>query len=750
MSQLNLNTNYIDFDNGRNRIIVNGPAEISNDGKYEIVKFLGDGTFQITKAARPIEFLLVGGGGPGGANNKYYPGGAGGGGGQLVSGAFNSVANYEYQVKVGAGGITTPLNINLFQATGGLESTYVSGGITYKVHTFTSGTQTLTVNAGFTKAEMLVVGGGGGGATGGNLGVGGEGGGGGATVFSSSYDIQIATGSAGTYTVKVGAGGATDQAGQTSSFTPNFSYTTGYPIIAFGGGAGSGSGASGGGDGTALYGTSSFSGSLFVSGYGQDGGQRFIYSGSGLGAATMSYYAAPGGGGMGQRGFRNAPREAKNWRVRLGASTPFDPTLWNIEWVDSTGALTNFGPYNVPNCNNFGQIFNSGSTLLLNATSSFSDLIFSYSSGGDRQGVGFYDGVYKTEVYVDFLDQSNNWVNYMAATASNSTNIQFTSSSCGAHTLAFKNFVNPNSDGGGNGGDGITFNLQNGTASYYGGGGGGGIYETFDGYWSTNSGSIFNWTSSFSGSIGGLGGGGNGAGALLSYASGSVTGSLLGKTGSANTGGGGGGGFASSVPGQRTAGGAGGSGIVIIRYPISGSENQFNATGSNGGNSSLTGYNFTASYFSFVALGGGAGGGEVSSSFNPTPLTGINGQNGGSGGGAGWGKSSDGSTVLTGSFGITLAAFGNDGAGAVAGTLSSGGGGGAGTAASGKNGGAGKLTYISGSGAYMGAGGAAYDGTGSIAFGSGSFGSGGSGNGGQGADGVVIVRFSTSAADNLY
>lgn len=743
MSQLNLNTNYIDFDNGQNRIIVNGPAEISNDGKYEIVKFTGDGTFQITKAARPIEFLLVGGGGPGGANNKYYPGGAGGGGGQLVSGSFNSVANYQYQVKVGPGGTTTPLNINLFQATGGLESTYVSGGVTYKVHTFTSGTQTLTVNTGYTKAEMLIVGAGGGGATGGNLGVGGEGGGAGAVVYSSSYDIQVATGSAGTYTIKVGSGGASDQAGQTSSFTPNFSYAGGYTITAFGGGAGSGSGASGGGDGTALYGTSSFSGSLFVSGYGQDGGQRLIYSGSGLGASTMSYYAAPGGGGMTQQGFRNAPRGAQNWRVRLGASTPFDPTLYNLQWVDSTGAPTNLGPYNVPNCFNFGLIQGSGSIIYLNASSSFSDLIFYYSSGGDDPGSGFYDGVYKTEVYVDFLDQSNNWVNYMAATASNSTNIQFTSSSCGAHTLAYKNFVNPNSDGSGNGGDGLAFSLQNGTASYYGGGGGGGIYETFDGYWAAA-------TGSFNGSIGGVGGGGNGAGSLLSQTSGSATGSLFGKTGSANTGGGGGGGFASTTSGSRTAGGAGGSGIVIIRYPISGSENVFNATGSNGGDSSLTGYNLTASLFSFVALGGGAGGGEVSSSYNPTPLTGINGQNGGSGGGAGWGKSADGSTVLTGSFGITLAAFGNDGAAAVAGTLSSGGGGGAGAAASGKNGGAGKLTYISGSGAYMGAGGAAYDGTGSIAFGSGSYGSGGSGNGGQGKDGVVIVRFSTSATDNLY
>ena len=746
MSQLNLNTNYIDFDNGRSRIIVNGPAEISNDGKYEIVKFTGDGTFQITKAARPIEFLVVGGGGPGGANNKYYPGGAGGGGGQVVTGSFNSVANYQYQVKVGAGGTSVPVNINLFNATGGLESTYVSGGVTYKVHTFTSGTQTLTVNAGYTKAEMLVVGGGGGGATGGILGVGGEGGQGGGVIYYSAYDLQVATGSAGTYTIKVGNGGASDTAGQTSSFAPNFSYSTGYTLTAIGGQAGvSGSQA------------------------------RIITSGSALGYTSMSYYAAPGGNNLLNNsvstGSLLTSRKAQNWRYRVGGAGPYGtvyhPTIYSLQLqletritgsVPVPGNLSTDGNYldyyttfyANPNCENFGLIPSSGSVFyfdnpIIYANQKYPVNIIDarmYLTAGKVDAFKSWP-LTSAYVWIDYQDQNGNWIPYISAIATNLDPATGGDIPCGYMTLANKVYLQA-PDGGGNGANGINYTLQNGTSSYYGGGGGGGVFDGFTSYFSSTGSQNL-----YTGSWGGLGGGGKGAGALLSIVSGSASGSLTGQTGSANTGGGGGGGFASTTVGNRTAGGAGGSGIVIIRYPVSGSENVFNATGSNGGNSSISGNNFTASYFSVVASGGGAGGGEVSSSYNPTPLTGINGANGGSGGGAGWGKSADGSTVLTGSFGLTLAAYGNNGAAAVAGTLSSGGGGGAAATGSGKNGGAGLPIYISGSGTtYVGAGGAAYGGTG--AAGSGSYGSGGSGNGGQGKDGVVIVKFSTSTADNLY
>jgi hypothetical protein len=87
---------------------------------------------------------------------------------------------------------------------------------------------------------------------------------------------------------------------------------------------------------------------------------------------------------------------------------------------------------------------------------------------------------------------------------------------------------------GGNGGNGVQFNL-NGTSTYYAGGGGGGYNPLYGG------------------GNGGLGGGGNGGIQQFDQ----------GTPGTANTGGGGGGGGAGG-----TQGSIGGSGIVIVRYPI--------------------------------------------------------------------------------------------------------------------------------------------------------------------------------------
>jgi hypothetical protein len=90
-----------------------------------------------------------------------------------------------------------------------------------------------------------------------------------------------------------------------------------------------------------------------------------------------------------------------------------------------------------------------------------------------------------------------------------------------------------NTGTGGAGGPGLGFNIS-GTFTYYAGGGGGGA--------------SLNFSSGVVNSSGGIGGGGAGGGA---------TGP---SNGTANTGGGGGGGFGSNA-------GAGGSGIVIVRYP---------------------------------------------------------------------------------------------------------------------------------------------------------------------------------------
>jgi hypothetical protein len=107
---------------------------------------------------------------------------------------------------------------------GGTESTYTSGGLTFKQHVFTS-TASVNVSVGG-PVQVLVVGGGGGG------GVLGGGGGGGAVVVASG------TVSPGLYTATVGAGGQPQFGWST---TPGSIATKGtqsdvFGIIAFGGG----------------------------------------------------------------------------------------------------------------------------------------------------------------------------------------------------------------------------------------------------------------------------------------------------------------------------------------------------------------------------------------------------------------------------------------------------------------------------------------------------------------------------------
>ena len=97
---------------------------------------------------------------------------------------------------------------------------------------------------------------------------------------------------------------------------------------------------------------------------------------------------------------------------------------------------------------------------------------------------------------------------------------------------------------GGNGGNGLQNNIT-GTNTYYAGGGGGGVHGDI---------------SSYTSGAGGSGGGGNGA------IQPSSSGGAAGSNAIANTGGGGGGGASYQTIGGF-AGGTGGSGIVILRYP---------------------------------------------------------------------------------------------------------------------------------------------------------------------------------------
>jgi len=183
-----------------------------------------------------------------------------------------------------------------FQAIGGIVNTFVSGGVTYKSHTYISGSNgTFQVIGGEITAQVLVVGGGGGGEQGGAINADANGGGGGGLIYSGSYFLKRnPLGGDSIWTVSVGLGGeggfpptTPPNVGTTSSFIANFGgYEQITPIIAQGGGPGEGNGASGGGHGLAIYGSQ-----------GNNGGTTEQAGGGGAGAVGADSVAQAGGNG---------------------------------------------------------------------------------------------------------------------------------------------------------------------------------------------------------------------------------------------------------------------------------------------------------------------------------------------------------------------------------------------------------------------------------------------------------------------
>ena len=176
-----------------------------------------------------------------------------------------------------------------FIATGGTVTTITVGGNTYKVHTFTS-SGTFEITNGSKSCEYLVVAGGGGagsfaggGAGGYRSSVSGESSGGGASAESALSLTQ------GTYTVTIGAGGATNTQGGNSVFGS---------ITSIGGGkggnhtAGEKSGGSGGGHSNS-WSDGFVAGGSGTSGQGYSGGSATSVSGTDAGG---------GGGGAGDGG----------------------------------------------------------------------------------------------------------------------------------------------------------------------------------------------------------------------------------------------------------------------------------------------------------------------------------------------------------------------------------------------------------------------------------------------------------------
>jgi len=216
---------------------------------------------------------------------------------------YNDVDNV---VKVYNGSTWDQLS-NKFSATGGTESTYTSGGVTYKVHTFTSSGTFLTEASG--SVDLLVVAGG---ASGAND----HGGGGGAGGYRISTNHAVTTQG---YSIVVGAGGASAPAVRGSVNTHGNAGTnsSALSITSIGGGGGGdynydaagdsgGSGGGAGGNGVVGVGTA---------GQGNNGGTGTHgpnYQGGGGGGAgavgTNSSGLYPNGGS----GSSNSLRTGSN------------------------------------------------------------------------------------------------------------------------------------------------------------------------------------------------------------------------------------------------------------------------------------------------------------------------------------------------------------------------------------------------------------------------------------------------------
>jgi hypothetical protein len=176
-----------------------------------------------------------------------------------------------------------------FSATGGTETTYTSGGVNYKVHTFTS-SGTFTANASGSVDYLLVAGGGGTG--------GGTSGGGGAGGKISSTNVSV---SASDYSVVIGSGGA-GLPPYTNPASSDGTNTTFLGLTAIGGGNGSNNSEPSLGGYAAGSGGSGGGGSYYSGGYQSNTSGAAGTSGQGFAGGNVSGGGSAGGAGGGGAG----------------------------------------------------------------------------------------------------------------------------------------------------------------------------------------------------------------------------------------------------------------------------------------------------------------------------------------------------------------------------------------------------------------------------------------------------------------
>ena len=187
-------------------------------------------------------------------------------------------------------------------ATGGVISTYISAGVTYRVHTFLA-SGTFTIVSSFMTPDVLLVGAGAGGGAGAGAGDGAGGGGGGGVVFGTGRVMNPSE-----YTITIEGGGAEHTIGGDTIVTGLWNGTSGTLTATATGGGRGGNDAESGGDGGNGGGAGGSGSASHVKGSGTQANQLGTtseltkagpYDG---GDPDLSYFMGGGGGGAGGHG----------------------------------------------------------------------------------------------------------------------------------------------------------------------------------------------------------------------------------------------------------------------------------------------------------------------------------------------------------------------------------------------------------------------------------------------------------------
>ena len=550
----------------------------------------------IDPAGLVVEYLAVGGGGGGGSY------GGGGGAGGVITGTTPLDINTSYAIVIGSGG-TKGIRGNNTAQTSGASSTFNSlsaGGGGYG-GSGESGLKTTGANGSATNGSA----GGGGYFAGGGTGSG-TGGSGGAGVNSTGYPSGGGGGAGGNGASASGKNGGNGGAGITSSISGS--------SVTYAGGGGGGAGNDvGTGVGTSGTGGSSVGGNggRFGISHGSDGALNTGSGGGGAGGDALNF----GNGGNGSSGvvtirYQSAVQRASGGNTVTNSGGYWIHTFTSSGTLNTTpsyvakavgGTITTSGGYWI-------HTFTGSGTFTPNQTLSVDYLVVAGGgAGGGDFGGGGGAGALRTSTSF-----SVSATNYSIAVGSggagaaragvyptaggNSTFSSITSTGGGQGGTDYGVAAGNGGSGGGaatsSAGTGTTGGNNGGTGyasgdMYYGGGGGGagaaGSAGTVSGNDSTGGAGGAGLASSISGSsvtyagggggfagserggvatpgAGGTGGGGTGGANNLNGSP-----ALAPTSGMANRGGGGGGASNRSV---SYPGGNGGSGIVIIRYPV--------------------------------------------------------------------------------------------------------------------------------------------------------------------------------------